>query len=351
MEEEDDDDDKPKPVEKPPKPVNVIPSSIDARYSFLIMGYVYNLEREEEVSLKVLARNLLAAPPIKHGVFSPDNKYVAVASPNGAIYTFIAESGKHMHTFGHEEKKGFSMFGDDERNSLRGRMHILPDYTLICPGHEYETKKELFVFNVETGETRGKLTGQDYSISIVVPSPDSSMVATANSDGGTSSGCPNGKPIIVYDLKTLKTLATVYGCTKSSHWYQVAFCGTESNYLCTSQWSVKGVVIYYIGTKEKPVQNGIGIPCQAIHGHDNIVTFLGFSHMHNGMFLMSGSIDNTVKIWLWERIVAECEKAIERCCDVTDRDSIRERFFNVERDRPNQFGEGQIETTAVAVSV
>lgn len=334
-----------KNFEKPPKPVNVMQSSIDPRYSFLVMGYVYNLDCKEEVSLKILAKSLLAAPPVKHGLFSPDGQWVALVSPNHAIYTFRSETGKHMWTFGADEKaKGFSSF-DNESNHLRGRVHILPNNLLLCPGSSGHAN-ELYVYDLKDGTTRAMFSDQDYDISLVTVSSSTQLVATANSSSVIVSGHPKGKPVVVYNTQTLSKLATCYGVDKETHWVTVGLCGSAEQYLCAAQWRAANVVLYYIG--DNGLYDGVGLPVHVIVGHTQDVCFIRESPMGGGV-LLTASMDNTVKVWSMERIMSSCQQQFDECCKGNEPKEVVQKFFCEERERPHQSGEGPIETTAMAV--
>jgi len=265
------------------------------------------------------AQTLVEDGPINAASFSPDGRRALTGSWDGKARVWDLATGKplltlehgmYVHTVayspdgrtiatGSDDAAGEIRLWDAESGALKKTLDAHTDQVLsvafsrdgsrLLTGSYDNTAR---LWNVETGEQIKEFKGHSWWVWSAFFSPDETQIVTASQDGtalvwSVETGTPS-PPFSGH-------LGPVYSATFSPDGKSVASCGDDKRILL---WSPQDLHEFKLAamlpskTRDKPVEQTSYTP---FVGHMGAVRCVRFSP--DGNTLLSGSHDNTVKLW------------------------------------------------------
>lgn len=232
----------------------------------LELGILYDLETQMSKPLKVASKTKSMCG-MKHALFSPDQKYVVISCEDGSQYAFTVAKGKWCGTS--REENNFLMGFQDERQSLRQAIHILPNGLLLTRGLSHQTQKNLYLRDLNDNmRTVKEFIGHVYGVEFIAFNDAKTLAASATADTVVVNGVDT-KYVYVWDLEKLMQHSV---CKAKGPYSSIAFGGAPDNYVLTNGYNDSKVVVWYIGSRDQPCAEGV--PVYNIIGHSKQVIYM-----------------------------------------------------------------------------
>ena len=232
----------------------------------LDLGTLYNLETQMAKPLKVTSK-VKSMCSMKHALFSPDEQHVVLTCEDGSQYAFSVPTGKWCGTF--RESDNFLFGSSDERDSIDGAAHILPNGHLLSRGLSYQTKSKLYLRDVADGlRTIKEFSGHCYGIRFVILNNSKTLAASATADTSIINGV-NTKYVYIWDLEKLEQHSV---CKGKGPYSMISFAGGYEEYVLSSGWRDSNITVWFIGSRSNPCAEGV--PVYNIIGHTQDIVYM-----------------------------------------------------------------------------
>ena len=295
------------------------------------VGVIIELETGKEYSRFYHPDNA----PVSHAVFSLNERYVLITFQTQLQQFWQTDGSKCLSTIDNE-KSYFS----DERSNKQDCIIPVVNNGILLPGMGYDTSKVIYLRNMKTGEKLLEYTGNDYSVNVIKVTQDNDRFLTLTKEGVVVNGNIN-KAILIFDFTSGKILNRIPN-ERRGVFESCSFGGDMDEYVITSNDFSGVLTIWYLGTQEKP--NETAVKVHRLIGHNSPSVYLSPS-ISTGC-LISASIDNSIKLWDWQKQLKACHKIIKECPNM---EKLAQKM-EITHDKPYKSGEGTIETLSMAVS-
>ena len=243
---------------------------------------------------------LKVTPRVVGGMFSPDGRHLVICCSDCKQHVFMTELSRVSQTWGSDPE---TVVTYDDAHSMAMNMHMLTRKRFLSPGLSRGLDdKVLFIRDLGVGKTLHEMRGHYYRIGIVVLNARRLLVASATTDDATIDGI-TGKHVHIWKVETGHLIAR---CCGTEAYSRVVFCDGHDGYLLTCTAKSAVIKMWHYEVTHKTCNDAVEV--YNFIGHTNSIVYLVFTS--DNKVLLSGSRDNTVKLWQFGEVVERCGEAI-----------------------------------------
>ncbi|CAD5116466.1 DgyrCDS5351 [Dimorphilus gyrociliatus] len=277
--------------------------------------------------------------------FCFDDSYFIITSANAhGVWMIYKGKPRYQHLWKDvdDAENAFTGFENSKGDLavLSQSQAITSNGYFLSSGFKYDDEGKLYVRNIKTGELVWILNGGDYDLNFVSLDPTERLVAVASSASFvTSNKVP--KAVSIFNLESGKLHTTIKERTPCS---LLEFF--ETSYIVTCKlYNGHVLQFWYIGDVNDPCPDPQVM--FEITSHDGTVIF--FNALEDKGLIITASLDNTIKLWDYKKILTEIRNKVEDYMQEDRRAEIKLQKMEMLQ-RPLKFQEGAMDVCGVAIN-
>ena len=282
-------------------------SAVLRKPTLVPVATLVNLGTLKRRTLRVTA--LKVVPRVVGAMFSLDGRHLVVCCSDCKQHVFATETSRVAHTWGNSESENAATY--DDAHSMASNMHMLSRRRFLSPGMSQGIDdRVLYVRDLGLGKTLHEMRGHDRRIGIVVMNARRLLAASATTDDNDDDddddddSTGGGKHVHIWKVETGQLVAR---CRGVYAYASVAFCDNNDGFLLTCTTTSPVIRMWHYEDAHKTPTDAVVV--YNFVGHTGAVTYLAFAG--DNRVLLSGSRDNTVKLWHLDDAVTRCNVAIK----------------------------------------